>query len=639
MKNYKALRKINANLRKEYESLVPKDVLAHTYKGKKPKRVRGQREITSHTYQVAAGLPYLVTEKSVVRPDHLVNPAKAKPAELLDLLNSLPLVVKNSGSAFLGMFPARIGARPPRFHFPSFALKLFFATSPTIFNYIPDFNPFEYVLTMGGFATNKGTIQNQMDCASKHKPFDMKRAKKWKPVLEKYIHKLRIVELTSPRKEDLENIKIVPETYPGFRWREVFGFKSKKDCSTELLIATQYLWDKIKRGDIIAASVWAMGDKEKRDDLVEQFFSSRPVHMPEAHADYVIANHAVLVEQWLRRFPSHPIYLGWSPTHLGYKRLQKDMDFSNAIIEGDWKKYDSTLSEELLAMGMAIFSTFFAPTAMNRNLFLYSASQLIFKNYVIPGGFIFRINSGMPSGSRLTALLNSLVNFLLLTHIAEYYFKVEKTTDVRFAIGGDDFLIFLNKIPILLDINVISDGMMEEFGVELKKKGSRFYDCDFSKVANCPTFYKYCIFEGLPTIKPETMAERILCPNTRLKGSFTLDNYYKSLFGNPFARFEWVDLLFTVMSGDDVKYSASLKELWDARFIEIYLTAKSEHVFDESPKLRDFTGFRDEDKIQNVLLVFDDYISPGLSITKFPPGGTRYIGKEAIKNQRLLFTV
>jgi hypothetical protein len=164
------------------------------------------------------------------------------------------------------------------------------------------------------------------------------------------------------------------------------------------------------------------------------------------------------------------------------------------------------------------------------NHFLAILDSLVLKDYHVVGGNVLRILHGLPSGSKWTSLVGSVLNLLVLN----YVFSDVKYYDRSFAIGGDDFVTFVKENNY--DAELIADKAIEkcsDVGMELKFLKTKRYK-NSNNIDDYPVFYKYTVFKGVPVTPVESILERCLAPwNKKYKSNAEvlrfLDNLLPSL--------------------------------------------------------------------------------------------------------------
>jgi hypothetical protein len=188
-------------------------------------------------------------------------------------------------------------------------------------------------------------------------------------------------------------------------------------------------------------------------------------------------------------------------------RLRKDIEDSEFILEGDFKRFDSTLYLIAITCGLSFIRCFFdLDSEYVDSHFCGIYDSIAIKDYHVVGGHVYRLFHGLPSGVKSTSLLGSVINLMTLC------FSVKKNLRAfNFITGGDDFLIVSKNE--YKDIGLFIDNVKSR----VQKLGMRFKFLDVKSfksqnVNECPTFYKYCIYKGFTITPTKSMLERVLMP-------------------------------------------------------------------------------------------------------------------------------
>jgi len=339
-----------------------------------------------------------------------------------------------------------------------------------------------------------------------------------------FLGKLQVAFKPSVTRRLIRKCEIKPGTYAGLRY-EKFLKKGKKtilmkeEHASEGLFLAETIFKKVTQGEICGINnLFSCGGREKREsDRWEdgKILSSRGVMMPELHHVLLEGTASRPVEKHFFDKDSGPIYLGQGFAHRGWERLKRDLEWSDTVIEGDWKKFDNNVLREHILVAFSIVRSFYGYCKKMDRLFQYLCANYIEKILVTPGAYCFKYGKGIPSGSGFTALVGSLVNFILLSIIC-YDLNI-KANQVRFAIGGDDFLIFIRGSCDRPKIRSYLEDFPKKYGLEIK--GLRICDPFSDNINECPSFYKTCIYKGLPTVRPDHLFEQVALPLSKARGS------------------------------------------------------------------------------------------------------------------------
>jgi hypothetical protein len=336
-----------------------------------------------------------------------------------------------------------------------------------------------------------------------------------KPIIFKIIKKIPFITLPSCNFEDANYCIFNSDTYAGFRYDKYLKQPSKESARESAKIIAKRRWqyietcsrkkEEIKR-DKILPSIYTIGARNKRDYTYEPFeeATSRAVHMPEYHVEITVSPWIDQITEHFKEVKRGSIYIGHS--FIDYLRLEEVFRNSKKIFEGDWKRFDSTLYKNIKICGLALLRCFYKLDSTRiDNHFLAIADSILICDYYTPGGDIYRLVDGLPSGVKATNLLTSIINLIAIGFcIGERNIK-----NVDFVVGGDDFLFSFKKEIKNFDIDQVLRkaaelGMTFKF---LKEKYTYAADID-----DRPSFFKYTIKNGHPVIPYSALYERVLMP-------------------------------------------------------------------------------------------------------------------------------
>lgn len=491
----------------------------------------GFKLVTKTGYQWFQGAYVSVQESEKVPQSFLTAPHASdyyqRPGEKT-LPDKLPVRTNLTDSRYLGKFPAKIGTRPPKVRFIDPVISQYLNTVTKRYGLTRD--PENYAVVAGSWATNRSYLE-EMACPALPKiPPSLARFKHfWLPVLSEYIRKLKISLLPAPTAQDLSYIDYSPDTYAGIRYDKFLDKPRKRDAAPYALRLAKHLFHQAARKPMCSDALYMMGGREKEEDeaLTDgKALSSRGVLMPEFHEDILSSVYSRPIELKFIHQASGPIYLGHSNTHRKWQRYKDDLSFGETVIEGDWRKFDTSVSKELILLSFAILRSFYPKGGAIDNHFVWMVSTFLEKRVVTPGGYVYKISNGVPSGSAWTSIVDTIANFLILCQISYRVLDIKKKTNVRFCVGGDDYLI-ISKRKIQVETEAFEAFAASQLGIELKeiKVTTPFPD----SIHECPTFYKCAIYSGFPTIRPDHLLDLLYCPKSSIRERWEPTNHLLAL--------------------------------------------------------------------------------------------------------------
>jgi hypothetical protein len=391
-------------------------------------------------------------------------------------------------------------------------------------------------VTMGGcFKSNKETLQRTMVpdiiCPTSGLP-TFGKIMKFSSSIKSAIRKLKIRRLAKCSIEDLDFVSYSKKTYPGFTYKEYFDFETKEKAASAALSVAKLRWKKIsdcakigkklKRNKIFP-NTFVVGARNKREYFYEddEVLTSRAIHMPEFHNEICSSVWIDQISNEIKRKSKGPIYIGNS--FVKYERLFKDTFDCGDIVEGDWKKFDSRLYITNIIIGLSILRLYYDLDDKEIDYhFLAIFDTIGIKDYITPGGHLYRMVHGLPSGVCSTSVLGSIINLVNLLYCTQDF----NSKRINFIIGGDDFLVAPKRE---LDIKNLLELMIkrsEEIGQIFKIL--EFKNFKNSNILKRPSFYKYTIDRGEPVTFPTALLERTFLPWNKIYD----DNFkiYKFLY-------------------------------------------------------------------------------------------------------------
>lgn len=374
------------------------------------------------------------------------------------------------------------------------------------------------VTVNGCFKTNKVTLQRTMipETNSIFAGFpSMALIKKKEKGIKAVIRKIKIPQLPKAEKEDMLSCSFNMKTYPGFHLKEYFNCNTKGDAISIANKIAIKRWEKIDEANFenrivrrneIFPNTYTVGARNKRDFTYDDFseVTSRAVHMPEFHSELNSAAWIDPITDYIKYKKRGCIYIGNS--FIDYQRLIRDTKYSQTILEGDIKRFDSSLYITDIIIATALCRLFYDINDESiDNHFIAMFDTIGIKDYITPGGYIYRLIHGLPSGVKSTSLLGSLINNVNLAHCCEF----KNLKKVNFIVGGDDFLISFFEKEGEYGINKILSNA-DRIGINFKFL--KIKDFNSIYIEDRPCFYKYTIDRGEPVVPTSTVLERVFIP-------------------------------------------------------------------------------------------------------------------------------
>jgi hypothetical protein len=315
--------------------------------------------------------------------------------------------------------------------------------------------------------------------------------------------------------EDIADTEVSPDKKPGFRYEEEFNQHTKKEAIHTALKLAKRRWNyatnvklsEFSREDILPGA-YTIGARNKRDYTYDdgEPAASRVVHMPEFHCELTSAPWCDAFMSRIKELAQGPIYLGNSI--LDWFRLNKDIKDSHYVLEGDWKRFDSTLYIKIITVALCIFRCFFehGSSYVDKH-FLLMYDSLAIKDYYLVGGRVVRSFHGLPSGVKSTSLLGSIINLVALI----FCVGADRSSFFNFIVGGDDFLVSARRDSISVE-TLIDEMQTRSSVIGMTFKFLKVKKYESSNIEDCPVFYKYTIYKGRPVVPTSSVFERVFMP-------------------------------------------------------------------------------------------------------------------------------
>lgn len=440
---------------------------------------------------------------------------------------------------FLGLLPVKTGEIPLKVTRCAKSFFFWYRSHycPDPIKALPD--PTQYFMISGSWQANFDHLAVMaQDLGHRHTISSLKG-------VLRYVGLLKLPVVSSPTIDDLDHVRISPKTFPGILTQDVCRvfnnnkIPDKATCIIQSALVAKKIWKRIVKEGYLDRTLYACGGREKLTKIGPEITAfkeakSRLVLMPELPAQMV--NMA-----WQQSFQDElkssdgPIWIGRGMTHASWARHYDRFIDSKTILEGDWKDFDSTISEELMVLAFQVIRMAFPANPTVDHFFNYFASGFVHKNIVTPGGFVYKVSKGIPSGSCWTSLIGSIVNWIVWVDVITNYpgFKKRNISveDVVFTLCGDDFLLGF-KDEFSLNIRELRRWVRRRHGMKIKE-GCGFRTLVSSDLEKSASFLKTVFTQEGPSIRLEDLYEQIVIPKTSLNNKFQYISYLVDRLKSP----------------------------------------------------------------------------------------------------------
>jgi hypothetical protein len=441
--------------------------------------------------------------------------------------HELEMDVSNDGSTHIGSHPIAKGEQRGGFCFPTKEAYSFFIDHEEEF--VRDgLDLSRCIVTKGSYDTNGAIIQRQIDKRQITADVipSLAEIKKRDPAITAFLRKVDPCALHLPSRKALKHQRFNMDARGGYRYDAGLKLRKKKDCAPiALAVAEQdfdYItsktlcpgWSPIKHRELSCNEIYIgarnkLSDdvpkvNDKTEDAIEHLLTSRVVHMPDFHREIIVASLVDRISDEYKNRAHGALYIGNSQTR--FERLRDDIEGCVSLMEGDWGRFDSCLIVIWLIIAIAALRTFDVEGTKADNYWLYVLDSVVIKDYVLLGGCIIRILNGLPSGSKATTIIGSLVNLFILCECT----IAQGIRLFKCVVGGDDFLIILLE---KCRADFVENFMTTAEGLGfILKDNYKFSTPNPEKLEDCCSFYKYCIFEGEPHMRKGHLLQIIFAP-------------------------------------------------------------------------------------------------------------------------------
>jgi hypothetical protein len=350
--------------------------------------------------------------------------------------------------------------------------------------------------------------------------------------------------LALPESWACATIKVNRDSYSGYMSSKIFGrCKGNIIEPSGDLAVLYYEFILNKKGFCFDVFAWSLGGREKRASITKTgIIYTRDTWMIEDVLNRVISPvNESFMDMVKEQGPDCPLFLGKTITQgksLDFIRtyVHGEVEYSKGqftkggwIIPIDYSKFSLRIYEELIVCAMCVLSSFFnMKDPKVQKLMLFITNSVINKNLVLPeSGLTYQFTKGIPSGHSLTSVLNTIVNFIIVsTALSKAGLTEKERFSIRFLCAGDDTLIY---VPFSVSLQVldrcfISSGMKMDLPSEV------------AVINNCrhpsfmPVFLKRSLYDyHKPVVWNESsLFENLVAPN-KSRDLMTIEGIYEEM--------------------------------------------------------------------------------------------------------------
>lgn len=425
------------------------------------------------------------------------------------------LYVDSYNSLKIGKHPIRNSTRPQKFSKPPIESSIFYNQNKALFDEF-DVNVDRCVISKGCWHTNKSTLQRQLisEIEGEYSRVDKgMNIRMFDRSARNVIRKLGIETLPTCGKEQIFYTSYNAETYAGFRYDQYLKKTKKKEALLDAVKLAVKRWDRIEAGNFsrndIMPSIYTIGARNKRDFSYEEDESanSRVVHMPEFHVELTSGPWTDQITDFFKNRKTGPIFIGNS--FLDYERLDSALNIGGEVLEGDWRRFDSTIYVIIKICTIAVERLFYALDDENiDNHFIAIFDSIGINDYYTPGGNMIRAFHGLPSGVKSTGITGSIINNFAL----DKCINDGANKDFNYVTGGDDFDLACRVVGKICK-EFIEDFKERAIAIGMRLKFLKVKHTSSNYLEDLPCFYKYVVtVDKKPAIPTSAMLERVFMP-------------------------------------------------------------------------------------------------------------------------------
>lgn len=241
------------------------------------------------------------------------------------------------------------------------------------------------------------------------------------------------------------------EANPGPGWK-TFGFKKKAECLCSAWDIARKIMDSAKTSGVIGICKprYSMAGRPKlrdRDQHAERISAGKPLGRPVWMADAHEALIAGTIGYPLMHFLHEKLEVicnGFNKFSDDPTRLSKQFEVFDTQMNLDMESFDTSVSFPLMRKAFDVlyyaFGVHRGDSSQTDHILEWLEDEITRCELVTPNGRVLKTNGVMPSGSGLTALVDSIVNSIVWIEVLNR----KGIDDYTLKVQGDDVLLGVN---------------------------------------------------------------------------------------------------------------------------------------------------------------------------------------------------
>jgi len=358
-------------------------------------------------------------------------------------------------------------------------------------------------------------------------------------ILEKvspFLDKIKLPKMEKPNPIMCHLVDINPDAYCGIMCEKIFSRSTHRYMDFLLRPIAKELMEKAMSELVADTTLWTVGGRSRLMDIskLETTLRSRLLIMPDGVTKIVglavIQDFYSKLSILQREETDNEILLGTTFRRGFFSKFLKSKESFSDVIEMDLKRFDQHVNEEFIVAAFSILRSCFPEDNETDLLFKHLLGSFLFKNIVVPGGFIYRVSRSVSTGSPFTSIIGSIVNWLNQTLLCLELGILKERRQI--CVYGDDTLIFLKDFLPISVSDILKD--------LVKISGHEADPCIIKRVSDPPrhekgfSFLKTQSYYGLPGRTTEELLEKALFPEQKRSIYTAPDQIEGSFHSAPF---------------------------------------------------------------------------------------------------------